>query len=115
MFLPDDPESNTRNVDNDNEEKVLVTPEDLMTEQSGSCRASLLSITSEVRQSVFLIIIMLRRNSPELQYQVYLTMMTQVSVSSDQETSTRVWPSPVWWISASFFAVTVCGREEQLL
>ena len=44
MFLPDDPESNTRNVDSDKEEKVLVTPEDLMTEQpGGSSRASLRS------------------------------------------------------------------------
>ena len=45
----------------------------------------------------------------------FLAMRTQVPVSSDQEISRRVWPSPVWWISASFFAVTVCGREEQLL
>ena len=41
--------------------------------------------------------------------------MTQVSVRSDQETSTRVSPAPVWWISASFLAVTVWGREEQLV
>ena len=61
MFLPDDPESNTRNADNDKEEKVLVTPEDLMTEQPGSCRDILLSITSAVGQSVFLAIIMLSR------------------------------------------------------
>ena len=53
MFLPDDPESNTRNADNDKEEKVLVTPEDLMTEQP-SCREILLSMTSPVEQSVFL-------------------------------------------------------------
>ena len=65
MFLPDDPESNTRNVDSDKEEKVLVTPEDLMTEQpGGSSRASLLSITSELEQSDFLVIIILRRSSP---------------------------------------------------
>ena len=66
MFLPDDPESKTMNVDNDNEEKVLVTPEDLMTEQLGSCRASLLSMTSEVRQSVLLIMIVLRRRYTEV-------------------------------------------------
>ena len=60
MFLPDDPESNTRNVDNDNEEKVLVTPEDLMTEQPGSCLSvCLLSITSGVEHSVFLVIIII--------------------------------------------------------
>ena len=70
MFLPDDPESKTMNVDNDNEEKVLVTPEDLMTEQPGSCRASLLSMTSEVRQSVLLIMIVLRRlHYPEVNVQ----------------------------------------------
>ena len=58
MFLPDDPESNTRNVEREREEKVLVTPEDLMTEQPGSCRANLLSITSELEQSDFLVVIM---------------------------------------------------------
>ena len=60
MFLPDDPESNTRNVDSDKEEKVLVTPDDLMTEQP-SWRDILLSITSEVEQSVFLAIIKVSR------------------------------------------------------
>ena len=61
MFLPDDPESNTRNVDSDKEEKVLVTPEDLMTEQ-GSCRDLLLSMTSElVVQSVLLVMVVMRR------------------------------------------------------
>ena len=59
MFLPDDPESNTRNVDSDKEEKVLVTPEDLMTEQPGSCLVFLLSITSGVEHSVFLVIIII--------------------------------------------------------
>ena len=63
MFLPDDPESNTRNADNDKEEKVLVTPEDLMTEQP-SCREILLSMTSPVEQSVFLKIIMFSRGFP---------------------------------------------------
>ena len=48
--------------------------------------------------------------SPQL---FFRTMMTQVSVSSDQERSTSVWPAPVWWISASFLAVTDWGREEQ--
>ena len=54
MFLPDDPESNTRNPDNDKEEKVLVTPADLITEQV-CCLVFLLSITSELSQSSFLI------------------------------------------------------------
>ena len=44
-----------------------------------------------------------------------LAMMTQVSVRSDQEISRIVSPAPVWWISASFLAVTVWGREEQLV
>ena len=60
MFLPDDPESNTRNDDSDKEEKVLVTPEDLMTEQL-SWRDTRLSITSVVGQSVFLAIIIVNR------------------------------------------------------
>ena len=86
-----------------------------MTEQPGSWRGLLLSMTSELSQSVFLVMIVVRRGSRPKLSEFYLTMMTQVSVSSDQETSTRVWPAPVWWISASFLAVTVCGREEQLV
>ena len=54
MFLPDDPESSTRNADNDKEEKVLVTPLDLRTEHV-SCRLVRASMTSELEQSTFLI------------------------------------------------------------
>ena len=86
-----------------------------MTEQPGSWRGLLLSMTSELSQSVFLVMIVVRRGSRPKLSEFYLTMMTQVSVSSDQETSTRVWPAPVWWISASFLAVTVWGKEEQLV
>ena len=51
--LPDDPESNTRNVDSDKEEKVLVTPADLITEQD-CCLVFLVSIISPLSQSTFL-------------------------------------------------------------
>ena len=74
MFLPDDPESNTRNVDSDKEEKVLVTPEDLMTEQAGSCRVCLLSMTSGVEQSVFLVIII---------HYLYLVQISKVQYESN--------------------------------
>ena len=49
--LPDDPESNTRSPDIDREEKVLVTPADLRTEQL--CLVFLVSMT-ELEQSTFL-------------------------------------------------------------